>query len=89
MTGVERLQEHFNRFKKEGLFYMKFAVSDDMSGATVENVSSELADMFDAIERGDCVPMKQNDSQRIRCKFDASDLMTYGMVCRCHKCSPR
>jgi len=90
MSGIERLQIHFDRLKREGLFHMRFAIADDMSGATVENVSNELADMFDAIERGDCVPLKLNDSQRgiSGCFFDRVEPYTVtGLACPCPKCT--
>lgn len=93
-SGVARLQKHFDRLKRDGLFDMKFAIADDMSGATVESVSSELADIFDAIQRGDCVPLKLNDSRRIPCMFDgaAPDMVfgtATGLACPCPKCSPQ
>lgn len=89
-SGIERLQKHFDRFRVEGLFHMRFAIADDMSGATIENVSSELADIFDAIQRGDCVPLKLNDSLRIPCMLDNVDPNTVtGLACPCPKCSPQ
>lgn len=63
MNNMERLQKHFDKFEAKGLFKLQFDIREDVTMDQVDEVSGEIADMFDAIERGDHKPLRLNDSR--------------------------
>lgn len=51
-SASEKLAARAKRMAEQGLVDIKFVLSKDLRGATVESVAAEVETMYDAIDQG-------------------------------------
>jgi hypothetical protein len=60
-TECQKLAQRFEQLESKGLKDVKFFIADP-SEAVVEQVCQEVNRLYEAVDRGECRPLKFNDS---------------------------